>query len=165
MSPPKGLFDAIDAVALANQQAPAGIRIDLTVAGSFWNDSEKKEFEQRLSSPDLLKANKPLVQYVGFANGADKKRLFMESDCFCFPTYYPAESFGLVLLEAMAYGLPIVASRWRMVPELLPPNYSFLVEPQCPKELCAALLKLCYMRIMTVLCDNFLNASPWNDSD
>jgi len=46
-----------------------------------------------------------LVEYCGFVTGAEKSRLFREADVFCFPTYYPAESFGLVVLEAMAHGL------------------------------------------------------------
>ena len=44
----------------------------------------------------------PMVDYRGFVSGAGKEEVFRESDCFCFPTYYAAESFGLALVEAMA---------------------------------------------------------------
>ena len=63
----------------------------------------------------------------------------MESDCLCFPTWYPAESFGLVLAEAMAYGLPIVTTSWRMIPEILPQSYPGIVAPQAPGQLAEAL--------------------------
>jgi glycosyltransferase involved in cell wall biosynthesis len=82
----------------------------------------------------------PSVEYRGFVSGADKARLFRESDCLCFPTYYPAESFGLVLVEAMAFGLPVVTTRWRMIPELLPKDYPGIVEPRSPEQLANALL-------------------------
>ena len=50
------------------------------------------------------------MRYCGFVAGEEKRRLFRESDCFCFPTYYPAESFGIVVIEAMAFELPVVAA-------------------------------------------------------
>lgn len=37
--------------------------------------------------------------------------LFRQADVFCLPSIDRAESFGLVLIEAMSYGLPIVCSK------------------------------------------------------
>jgi len=82
------------------------------------------------------------VRYCGFVAGEEKRRLFLESDCFCFPSYYQAESFPIVLVEAVAHGLPIIAGRWRAIPELLPPGYGGLVEPRSPEQIAAALEKL-----------------------
>ena len=137
---PKGLFDTVEAVALANRQLPAGtVRVELTVAGSFWLESEKKEFEERTRQADLC-AGGPQVNYRGFVTGEEKARLLRESDCLCFPTYYAAESFGLVLVEALAHGLPVITTRWRGIPEILPPDYPGLVEPRAPEQIAAQLL-------------------------
>lgn len=38
---------------------------------------------------------------------------YRDADCFVFPSIAPYESFGLVLAEAMMWGLPIVATDWR----------------------------------------------------
>src|SRR6185436_17832121 len=83
----------------------------------------------------------PAVLYHGFVSGAEKERLFRECDALCFPTYYEAESFGLVLLEAMAFGLPVIATRWRMIPEVLPKDYP-LIEPRSPEQIVLAIKRL-----------------------
>ena len=139
----KGLFDAVEAVALVNQRLRnTPIRVRLTVAGDFFRPSEKAEFRDRITQLDLRDADLPeewLVRYVGFVSGERKRRLFLESDCFCFPSYYAAESFGIVLVEAMAWGLPIITTRWRTIPELLPPDYPGLVDPRSPKQIASVM--------------------------
>jgi glycosyltransferase involved in cell wall biosynthesis len=65
-----------------------------------------------------------------------------QADLFCYPTYYSAEGCPLVLLEAMACGLPILTTRWRSIPELLPPNYAGLIEPRRPDQVAEGLLAL-----------------------
>jgi len=61
---------------------------------------------------------------------------------FCFPTYYLAENQPGNLIEAMAYGLPIITTRWRSVPEMLPPDYPGLVDPKSPEQVAAALRRM-----------------------
>jgi glycosyltransferase involved in cell wall biosynthesis len=39
----------------------------------------------------------------------------------------------------MAYDLPIITTRWRMIPDLFPKGYGGLVRPQAPDEVAAAL--------------------------
>lgn len=134
----KGLFIALDAVAELNRrwtQEGRPARCKLVVAGKFAQAEERAEFDRRAAQPDLQLptsggGTEPAVEYAGFASGAAKERLFLEADVFCFPTYYEAESFGLVLVEAMAYGLPIVTTRWRCLPELFPKDYPGLVDPR-----------------------------------
>ncbi len=50
------------------------------------------------------------------------------------------EGFGIVLLEAMAAGKPVVASRAAAIPEVLP--HGMLVEPENPEALAAGILDL-----------------------
>lgn len=65
--------------------------------------------------PDRLKLetyvsenNIPRVSFRGYISQAEKVRLLHTSDIFCSPARY-GESFGIVLLEAMASGLVVVA--------------------------------------------------------
>ncbi|MGA2865552.1 MAG: glycosyltransferase family 4 protein [Verrucomicrobiota bacterium] len=153
----KGLFDTLDAVALANRklaQANSPITIHLTVAGDFIDVAERKEFEERLAQADLRwpaagqaglskggakeidsAGRGTCVTCAGFVYGAAKERVLSESDCFCFPTYYYAESFPLVLVEAMAFGLPVITTRWRSIPELLPRDYPGFVDIRSPGQI------------------------------
>jgi glycosyltransferase involved in cell wall biosynthesis len=182
----KGLFDALDAVTLANQRLAnehSPLRIHLAVAGGFLSERDRAAFEEHLlhqareiqahhapsdtpgntapasgasdesgslpSESDAAPAAAPHmlapfvsflpITYRGFVTGAEKNRLLAESDCFCFPTYHYAESFGLVLIEAMAFGLTLVATRWRSIPELLPHDYPGLVDIRAPQQIAAAL--------------------------
>lgn len=150
----KGLFDAVEAVALANRhlaQSNSKLRLHLTAAGEFMSASDRAEFEARVAKPDLQLPESHVSQgahtsvpassvtYIGFISGEKKNRIFAESDCFCFPTYYHAESFGMVLIEAMAFGLPVVATRWRSIPELFPYGYSGLVDVRAPEQLAACI--------------------------
>ncbi|HVO43611.1 MAG TPA: glycosyltransferase, partial [Aggregatilineales bacterium] len=49
------------------------------------------------------------VKFAGYMHGATLSRAYASADIFTFPSAF--ESFGLVLLEAMASGLPLVSSR------------------------------------------------------
>jgi glycosyltransferase involved in cell wall biosynthesis len=136
----KGLFDSLEAVALAQQKlSGSSLRVSLTVVGKFWIEAEQAEFERRIRKPDLQVDDQPLVDYRGFVAGADKHRLFIESDCLCFPTRMP-ESFGLVLVEGMAFGLSLITTNWRNIPEMLPPHPPGIVEPKSPEQIASAVV-------------------------
>ncbi|HRJ73669.1 MAG TPA: glycosyltransferase family 4 protein [Terrimicrobiaceae bacterium] len=69
------------------------------------------------------------VTFPGEVTGAAKWQLFSASDIFCFPTFYASESFGLVVVEAMMYGLPSVVSDWRALPEIVIHGETGIVTP------------------------------------
>jgi glycosyltransferase involved in cell wall biosynthesis len=137
----KGLFDAIDGVLMANRKleekhSPVSIR--LTIAGNFLNDAEKREFDRQMKNPEAARA----IQHIGFASGDVKNLALRESDLFCFPTCYANENQPVNLIEAMAFGLPILTSRWRSLPEMFPPDYSGLVNVRDPQQIADALVRM-----------------------
>ncbi|MDB6115688.1 MAG: hypothetical protein JWQ62_2633 [Lacunisphaera sp.] len=127
----KGAFVAANAVLAANRKAPRAFTF--TAAGPFPDAATETRLRELCAShPEILRC-------LGPVHGAEKTRLFQASDVFCLPTRYPAEGQPLVLLEAMAHDLPVIATRWRGIPALLPPE-STLVEPGDMDALAAALL-------------------------
>ncbi len=134
----KGVFDAAEAVALANA-APCEpgrpLRFHLTVAGTFPEPAVEAAFRQRIAAPDLAGR----VTLAGFVGGPAKAACYREADLFLFPTWYAAEGQPLNLMEAMAWGLPPVTTRWRGIPEMLPDGHPGLVEPRDPAAAAAAL--------------------------
>lgn len=136
----KGLFDALDAVALANRTlGTTSLRVELTVAGDFGSEEDRRSFEQRMQAPDL--AGRPArVRQVGFVQGKAKDALLRESDCLCLPTYLP-EGLPVVLIEAMAYGLAPITTTWCDLHEVLPPGYPGAVPARSPEQLAAKLVE------------------------
>ena len=137
----KGLFAAADAVLRANRLLAARdlpMQLKLTVAGNFVTGEERKEFDRLLQDPVFAAT----IEYAGFVSGEKKEQLLRQADLFIFPTQYLGENQPVNLIEAMAFGLPIVTTRWRSLPEMFPPNYPGLVDNQDPDKIAATILQL-----------------------
>jgi glycosyltransferase involved in cell wall biosynthesis len=91
-----------------------GIRFRITLVGSFCSVGEEVELRELASSLPTGS-----VEFPGPLSGEAKRSIFRSNDVFCFPSFWHTETFPLVLLEALAFGMPIVASRWRGIPDLL----------------------------------------------
>jgi glycosyltransferase involved in cell wall biosynthesis len=53
------------------------------------------------------------VEILGVLRGEEKAAQFRSSQLFVFASIAPYESFGLVMTEAMMWGLPMLVSNWR----------------------------------------------------
>ena len=72
------------------------------------------------------------LSYHVFAHGkiigAEKIKMFQQSDLFVFPTYY--DCFPLALLEAMDFGLPIISTFEGGIQDIVIDNYNGLLIKQ-----------------------------------
>ena len=97
----------------ANVQSPlvmvGGYRSDLLKTGGWW-DSWRSG-----------------VRVVGEAGGAEKARWFSQAKALLFPIDWE-EPFGLVLMESLVSGTPVVATPCGSVTELIPPEVGALFE-------------------------------------
>ena len=135
----KGVFDALEAIAIANAEGAAGshpLRFRLAVAGTFPTPELEHAFDARVRELNLGSQ----VERLGFIKGEGKLAALRDADLFLFPTYYAAEGQPLNLIEAMAHGLPVVTTRWRAIPDLIPPAYPGLIPIQDPAAAAAALV-------------------------
>ncbi|MEC0182820.1 glycosyltransferase family 4 protein [Paenibacillus peoriae] len=60
----------------------------------------------------------PKISYVGAVGGQQKQQLLKHAECVLFPILWE-EPFGLVMVEAMACGTPVLALKNGSVPEVL----------------------------------------------
>lgn len=150
----KGVFDAIEGVAVANEQsAGQPLRFHLTLIGGFASDNEKRELHDLVVRRKLQND----VEILGFVPAERKAQAFAEADIFCFPTFYLAENQPGNLIEAMAYGLPVITTRWRSIPEMLPGNYPGLVDVNAPDQIAAALKTMAGSDYSSALRQRFLS--------
>jgi glycosyltransferase involved in cell wall biosynthesis len=81
------------------------------------------------------------TRFVGELTGSALAELYASADVFCFPS--TTDTFGQVLLEAGASGLPVVAAEAGGAGELVEPGRTgLLVPPDEPRALAAAVLEL-----------------------
>jgi glycosyltransferase involved in cell wall biosynthesis len=91
---------------------------------------------------ELLEAGAPSnVSFVGEKYGEELATLYASADLFCFPS--TTDTFGQVILEAAASGLPIVAAAAGGALELVADGATgLLVRPDDPVSLAAAIQSL-----------------------
>ena len=95
----KGIDYLINAYELLVNDCPNAY---LIIAGE---GSRRSRLEQMVKSRKLKN-----VHFSGYVSDEEKRRLMGNADVFCSPAMF-GESFGIVLLEAMAMGAPVIAGR------------------------------------------------------
>ncbi len=105
----------------------------LVLAGSNgWKAQEVRRFVERLGLQDS-------VRFLGYVPDEYLSSLMRNATVFAYPSLY--EGFGLPLLEAMAYGIPIAASNISSIPEVAGPAANYF-DPYDPTDICRALVEL-----------------------
>jgi glycosyltransferase involved in cell wall biosynthesis len=107
----KGILIAIQA---ALEMLRAGYDIELTCLGK-WQSTELQARAIALIDPPF----RSRFSFPGVIVGEDKWQYYRSAQIFLFPSYYHSETFGIVLLEAMSFSLPVVATRWRGIPDVV----------------------------------------------
>ena len=118
----KGILILLESASLLAQE---GYRFTLQLMGRF----ESEDFRQRVNRLVAQWQLASYVEFLGVRTGEAKYQAFAQADVFCYPTFFEAETFGLVALEAMQFGLPVVATRWRGVPSVVIDKVSGFVVP------------------------------------
>lgn len=117
----KGVRYLIEAMSIMRLNNP---HVELMIVG----DGEEKEYLQKLTY-DLNLNN--CVSFVGKVPNDDIPKYMKEADLFVLPSL--SESFGIVNIEAMASGLPIVSTNVGGLPDLIKDGINgFLVNPRDP---------------------------------
>ena len=98
-----------------------GLGIPLKIAAKV--DKVDEDYFRREIEPLL---DGPGVEYIGEINEREKQAFLGEALALLFPVAWP-EPFGLVMIEAMACGTPVLAFRCGSVPEIIDPGITGLI--------------------------------------
>ena len=101
----KGIYDVLNCLYIYKQQLQN--RVELHIGGAGDGD----RFQKVVSDYGLSSI---VIQY-GWVDGKKKENLFCSSDIFIHPSHF--ESFGISILEAMSYGLPVITTLIGGIPD------------------------------------------------
>lgn len=131
----KGIYDLLEAARRLKSQATLPFQVVL--AGPF-NDRHQ---EQRVHTMVADYHLDETILFLGTVEGREKEAAFLEADVFVLPSY--SEGMPQSLLEAMAYGLPVVVSNVGGIPEVVCDGQEgLMIKPGDVDGLCHALKQL-----------------------
>lgn len=107
ISPEKRLDRAIEIARRAARK--------LKVAAKIYPE-DRKYFTERIEP--LMRESQAFVEFIGEVGGREKDEFLGNAAALLFPIDWP-EPFGLVMIEALACGTPVVAWRCGSVPEVI----------------------------------------------
>ena len=129
--PEKGVHVLVQALRLLHDR---GVAIEgVVLGGAGFGESAVTPYIQQ-----LYREAPPTLTFQPYCSGPALGQSFREADFFCVPSIWQ-EALGLVVLEALASGLPVVASRSGGIPELLADGGGMLVERGSVERLADAL--------------------------
>ncbi len=126
----KGLLQLIKAVQILKKK---GFDVHLKVAGRDKNFSIIEKWIKKQKLEDI-------AEFLGHLGRKEIEKLLEKTDVFAMPSI--TEAFGLVYLEAMAYGIPVVGSKEGGVKEIIEDNVNgYLCNPFLPEDIAESIKK------------------------
>jgi len=124
----KGLDVLIEAARLLKHRGKEHFFIRLAGKGSLRSELELMVRESEVAD---------LFHFLGRISREEMQKEMQMSSCFVLPSRY--EAFGAVLIEAMATGLPVIATRSGGPDTLVSTENGILVDPENPEQLASAM--------------------------
>jgi glycosyltransferase involved in cell wall biosynthesis len=109
VDPEKGIVDAIEIARRSGRRLRIAAKVGIT--------PDQRAYYEEVFRPALAAAGRS-VEYLGELGRADRDRLFAESCATLMPGIWP-EPFGLVAIESLACGTPVLARRSGALPEII----------------------------------------------
>jgi glycosyltransferase involved in cell wall biosynthesis len=91
---------------------------------------------------DIKERGMGRVRYCGFLTHAEVDTKLWEYDCLVLPTFHPSEGYPGVIAEAFTKGLPVIATNWLAIPEIVDDECGILIPPRDTAALVTAITAL-----------------------
>ena len=130
----KGSLELLRSVNQVASQFPA---VEYVMAGGRHNSINERSLEKALGR----NGTRNHVRLLGHVPWQELADLYRRARVFVMPSYY--ETFGISVIEAMAFGLPVVAANVGGLPEVVEDGVTgILVPPKDSEALAEALVRL-----------------------
>jgi glycosyltransferase involved in cell wall biosynthesis len=127
----KGIYDLFEVVTELAEAYPS--KFELWVGGN----GEIDEFRKLIKAHHMQK----IVHFKGWVSGEAKTNILQQAAVYVLPSYN--EGMPISILEAMSYGMPVIASRVGGIPEMIEDQHSgLLIEPGNKTQLREAMERL-----------------------
>jgi glycosyltransferase involved in cell wall biosynthesis len=124
----KGIDLLIEAARILKEKGQDNFFIRLAGKGSLREQLEQLSRESGVSD---------VLHFLGRISREEMQKEMQMSSCFVLPTRY--EAFGAVLIEAMATGLPVIATRSGGPDSIVTPETGMLIDSENPEQLASAM--------------------------
>ena len=128
----KGILDFIEAIKLLSNETS---KVQAYIIG---NESE-------ITASDINKkinGYEKFIQFIGPLYNNKKLKFIQKCDLLIFPTYYKTETWGLVILEAMQLGLPVITTNEGATTDMIEHGVNgYIVNKKDPEDIKDKLLK------------------------
>jgi glycosyltransferase involved in cell wall biosynthesis len=114
----KGILDFIEVIRICHQQ---DARIVGKVMGKAYSELEENALNEATAEG--------ILHFEGVLTGNKKSAAFLHANAFLFPSIFESENFPTVIIEAFAAGLPVVATKWRGIPDLVKNGKNGFIHP------------------------------------
>jgi glycosyltransferase involved in cell wall biosynthesis len=128
IEPRKNLMGLIEAFDILKSRRSLPHKLVVAGRRGWLSDGTMDRADRSLYRSDII--------FPGFIPEGEMATLYSAAESFAFPSHY--EGFGLPVLEAMACGTPVVASRASSLPEIVG-DAGMQVDPEDPERLASAL--------------------------
>jgi glycosyltransferase involved in cell wall biosynthesis len=135
----KGFLDVLEACRILRYEKHTPAIFDF--CGGFRShvsDTHKASIDSVQDFYSLVKklGLEDIVNYHGIVSGIKKEKMLIESHILVLPTYYSPEGQPTCIIEALAYGNPVIATNFRGIHEEIIDYFNgYFVEPKSPGQI------------------------------
>jgi len=118
----KGIMVLVETCDLLKKR---GFKFKLKIMGKFKSECFKKKIENYIHDKQL----ENYIVFIGELTGDMKWNEYYETDIFVFPSFFKSEATSRVVIEAMSFEIPVVATKWRGIQAQIEEGKSGLLVP------------------------------------
>jgi glycosyltransferase involved in cell wall biosynthesis len=127
----KGFLDLLEASKYLKK-----LNVEILFCGKFIQIGDEEGLQEEFFSKIEDKETYGEIRYMGVVSGKQKREILNSAHVFVLPTYYQFEGQPISIIEALAFGLPIISTKYRSIKEMVVNNSNgFFVEPRSPIQI------------------------------